>query len=73
MDKLSNGLYINHEAELVKKVVDGLINMEGLNEEDVFKAAGILIDDGPKCNLLLARKPSLKMTRVLKLIGKFPS
>ncbi|KAM7495614.1 hypothetical protein LguiB_030223 [Lonicera macranthoides] len=72
LDKLANGLYVNHENELGKKVVDELSNMEGLDEEDVIKAANIIVGDGPKCSLLFALKPSMKVTWVLKLIGKLP-
>lgn len=72
MDKLANGLYVNHENELGKKVVDELTNMEGLDEEDVIKTANVIIGDSPKCSLLLALKLSLKFTWVLKLIGKLP-
>ncbi|KAM7510879.1 hypothetical protein LguiB_009754 [Lonicera macranthoides] len=47
-DKLANGLYVNYENELGKKVVDELSNIEGLDEENVIKAANIIIGDDPK-------------------------
>ncbi|KAM7524399.1 hypothetical protein LguiA_014301 [Lonicera macranthoides] len=55
------------------KVVDELTSMEGLDENKIIKVASILTDDGPKCNLLLALKPFLKITWVLTLIGELPT
>lgn len=43
-------------------MVDELSNMEGLDEEGVIKATNIIIGNGHMRNLLLALKPSLKMT-----------
>ena len=45
LEKLINGLYINHKTKLRKKLVDKLSNMDGLDEEDVIMAAASMIYD----------------------------